>query len=73
MFMSLTLKTFNIMNMFRSSFKLTFDTSRDINFSLWWFGLERTKNLGRRVLSLLRFNFQDDEELELKLAEHVYF
>jgi hypothetical protein len=41
--MSLTLKTFNIMNMFRLSFKLTFDTSRDINFSLWWFGFGKNK------------------------------
>jgi len=53
MSMSLTPETFNITSMFRLSFRFTFGTSRDINFSLWWFGSKRNK--GPQLDSTLSF------------------
>jgi hypothetical protein len=41
MSMSLTPKTFNITSTFKLSFRFTFGTSRDINFSFWCFSSRR--------------------------------
>jgi len=43
MSISLTPKIFNITNIFRFSFRFTCGTSRDLNFSLWWFSFGRNK------------------------------
>ena len=65
---SLTPETF-IMSMFRLSFRFTFGTNTDINFSLWWFGFRR--NNGPRPDSTLspQIRLYDDEEPELKPQE----